>query len=227
MSMPPQPPADAPESPAETLQCNVSTIGERAVPRTAAQRRWYRLLRLLGWDIEGCYPAVPKYVLVVAPHTSNWDFVYGFIVSRAIDLGFPHWLGKDALFRPPLGAVLRKLGGIPVDRRASQQYVDRVAADFARQPHFVLAITPEGTRGKTEYWKTGFYYMALRAGVPIVLGYLDYGRKLVGLGPVFVPTGDIEADFTMIRTFYGGIRGKHPDKQGEVRIRPRPPSTEE
>lgn len=207
-------------SPADDVEPRLLS-DEEAAPRTAIQRLWYRLLRLLGWDITGYYPRSRKYVLVVAPHTSNWDFFIGFIVSRSVELGFPYWLGKDSLFRQPLGAIFRRLGGIPVDRSESHRYVEAVADEFARQPDFILGITPEGTRRRTEYWKSGFYYIALRAGVPIVLGYLDYARKLAGLGPIFMPSGDIEADFRLIREFYGGIRGKYPDKQGEVRIRPR------
>lgn len=222
MTTPPQPSAGAPADPlAEAVHANVSASGAPLAPHSAGQRLWYRLLRLLGWDIDGHHPAAAKYVLVVAPHTSNWDFMVGFITSRAIGMDFPHWIGKASLFKRPLGALLRRLGGIPVDRSEARQFVDQAAAEFDMRSHFILTITPEGTRGKTEYWRTGFYYIALRAGVPVVLGYLDYGRKRAGFGPAFMPSGDIEADFAWIRAFYAGIRGKYPDEQGEVRVRPR------
>lgn len=224
MSTPIQPSASGGAEPPAQDAGGLLLSDEKVAPHTAVQRLWYRLLKLLGWDIAGHYPAAAKYVIVVAPHTSNLDFFIGFIASRSIKLGFPHWLGKNSLFRWPLGSLLRRLGGIAVDRSGPHQFVDQVAAEFASRPNFILGITPEGTRGKTEHWRTGFYYIALSAGVPIMLAYLDYGRKLAGFGPMLMPSGDIDADFVLIRDFYAGIRGRHPVKQGAVRIRPRTPS---
>lgn len=182
---------------------------------------WRGVLRLLGWRLEFNLPAVSKYIIVVAPHTSNWDFVIGILAAWAIGLPRPRWVGKHTLFNPPLGWIMRAWGGIPVDRRKSQNFVQQVADHIAAEDIFLMGIAPEGTRARTQYWRSGFYYIAHTAGVPIVLAYLDFERKVVGNGPVFEPSGDIEADFEIIRAFYGPIRGKNPHLQGEIRIRPR------
>jgi 1-acyl-sn-glycerol-3-phosphate acyltransferase len=182
---------------------------------------WGALLRLLGWRLEVELPSVSKYVLVVAPHTSNWDFVIGILAAWTLGLPQPRWVGKDSLFKPPLGWIMHAIGGIPVDRSKSQNFVEQVAARFAEEDVFLLGIAPEGTRRHTQYWRSGFYYIAHQAGVPIVLIYLDFARKVVGTGPMIEPTGDIEADFEVIRAFYSTVQGKHPQLQGEIRLRPR------
>jgi 1-acyl-sn-glycerol-3-phosphate acyltransferase len=189
--------------------------------RTFAQRLWYALLRLIGWDLSGFMPDVPKCVVIVAPHTSNWDLPIGFIASRSFNMGFPYWMGKDSIFRWPLGALFRRVGGIPVIRSSSQNYVQQIVDEFARHDHFIFGLAPEGTRTKLEYWKSGFYYIALGAKAPIALGFLDFKRKLAGFGPTFMPTGDVEVDMGFIRRFYSGIVGAHPELQTEARIRPR------
>jgi 1-acyl-sn-glycerol-3-phosphate acyltransferase len=129
------------------------------------------------------------------------------------------WVGKDTLFRGPFAWLFKKLGGIPVNRRARENFVEQMVAAFRSQETLRLAIVPEGTRQAAPHWKTGFYYIALGAGVPIVLGYDDYRRKVVGLGPTILPTGDIHADMERIRTFYAGTVGKHPERQGPIEIR--------
>jgi 1-acyl-sn-glycerol-3-phosphate acyltransferase len=181
---------------------------------------WRAILRLMGWRIEANLPATPKFVLVIAPHTSNWDFVIGLLASYAIGIPKPRWVGKDSLFKPPLGWIMRALGGIPVDRSVRQNFVDQVAARFAAEDTMILAIAPEGTRSHTDYWRSGFYYIAHSARVPIVLAYLDFARKVAGIGPIIQPTGDIHADFATIRAFYSTIQGKYPARQGEIRLRP-------
>ncbi|NJN84380.1 MAG: glycerol acyltransferase [Caldilineaceae bacterium] len=175
----------------------------------------------MGWRIEGAQLTARKCVITVAPHTSNWDFVIGFIASRAFDLPFPHWIGKESLFRGPMGPVMRAIGGIPVDRSAAANVVEQVAAEFAKRDHFIIGVTPEGTRGRTEYWKTGFYYIASRAQVPIIMGSMDYARKVVTFAPEFLPSGDIEVDFERIRAFYTGVTGRNSSKIGAIQIRPR------
>ncbi|TBH17432.1 lysophospholipid acyltransferase family protein [Thermus thermamylovorans] len=176
------------------------------------------VLRGLGWRYHMPPPPSKKYVLVGAPHTSNWDFAVGLLALWALGIR-ARWLGKKELFRPPLGWLLRLLGGIPVDRSRRNNLVEGVAAIFQREEEIAILITPEGTRGKAPYWRTGFYYMALGAGVPIALGYADFRRKEVGIGGYLWPTGDLRRDFAAIRAFYGDKVGLRPEKQGPVRLR--------
>jgi 1-acyl-sn-glycerol-3-phosphate acyltransferase len=129
------------------------------------------------------------------------------------------WIGKDTLFRGLVGWLLRRLGGIPINRRSRENFVEQMVAAFHMNESLMIAILPEGTRRNAAYWKTGFYYIAWGARVPIVLGYADYSRRVVGVGPVFHPTGDIQADFETIRAFYTGITGKHPERQGAIQLR--------
>jgi len=182
------------------------------------------LLRLIGWQIEGDLPDAPKFVLIVAPHTSNWDVPIGLICAYALGLlnGWPYgYMVKDSAVRwPVLGALIRWLGGIPINRRAANNVVEQMADFLRARDRFMLAITPEGTRKKTAYWKTGFYHIACQAQIPIVLAFLDYARKVGGIGPVLLPSGDIEADFEIIRKFYAGVTARFPHEFGEVRAKP-------
>ena len=180
------------------------------------------LLRLLGWRVAGDLPDTPKFVLVVAPHTSNWDFPIGLICAYA--LGLTRWpygymMKLSVVKWPVLGWFMKSVGGIPIDRGAARNVVEQMAAIFQQHERLMLAITPEGTRSKTHYWKSGFYHIAKAAGAPIVLAFLDYGRKVGGLGPVFIPSGDAKADLDAIRQFYTGITAKHPDQVGEIRFK--------
>ncbi|MCH8034526.1 MAG: lysophospholipid acyltransferase family protein [Bacteroidetes bacterium] len=177
-------------------------------------------LKLFGWDAVQGLPKFKKYVLIGAPHTSNWDFVLAMLVALAIGLRFK-WLGKHTLFKNPFGYVLKFFGGIPIDRTIHSSVIERVAEMFNNSERLVIAITPEGTRSKTEFWKSGFYYIALNAKVPVAFAFLDYENKKIGVGDHFIPCGDIDADMQIIRNFYSGIKGKRPEKQGEVRVRPR------
>jgi len=170
------------------------------------------LVRALGWQLEGSPPDVPRYVLVGAPHTSNADLTLALLVSVAMGIRL-HWLGKDSLFRPPLGVLLRAVGGIPVERGSRSGTVERMAARIRERDRFVLGISPEGTRGIARHWSTGFYHIAVAAGVPIVLGFADYDKRIAGIGPTVYPTGDIDADFVAIASFYRSMRGKHPERQ--------------
>jgi 1-acyl-sn-glycerol-3-phosphate acyltransferase len=163
-------------------------------------------LRALGWRFEGQLPNVPQFVAIVAPHTSNWDFVVGVAAKFALGIDVS-WLGKHSLFRWPLGMMLRWLGGMPVDRRTANNVVDHSVAAFANRERLVLAITPEGTRSDVERWRTGFYHIARGAGVPVVVVAFDWGRRVIRFGPTVVPSGAVEADMRYIRSLYDGIPG--------------------
>jgi len=175
------------------------------------------ILNQLGWTIHADCPAVDKYVVIAAPHTSNWDFPLGILAAKAINLDI-RWMGKHALFRWPWGWFFRALGGIPVYREQSLDLIQQMAELFARSERLVLALAPEGTRRKTDHWKTGFYYIARAANVPIVLGYLDHGHKQVGIGGAFYPGNDIEMDFKEIRRFYKNRRGKIPQNESLIQV---------
>ncbi len=174
-------------------------------------------LRLVGWTlVDEPAERPPKYVLIGAPHTSNWDFPIGML--GLIGLGVKrNWVGKHTLFRPPLGWLMRALGGVPLDRTKRHNFVEQVVAAFHASDEMVIALTPEGTRSYTPGWKTGFYYIALGAGVPIILGFIDYPRRSLGLGPVFRPSGDLDADLERIRDFYADKTGKRPENKSEIR----------
>jgi 1-acyl-sn-glycerol-3-phosphate acyltransferase len=169
------------------------------------------ILRLTGWRIVGGVPAAPKYVLIAAPHTSNWDFPVALMVCFALRLRV-YWMGKASLFPPLLGAVMRWLGGIPVDRARSGNLVQATVDAYNSNQRLIVIVPPEGTRSKVTQWKTGFYYIAQGAGVPIALGYLDFRRKEAGLSRMFEPTGNIAEDMVEIQSFYAGFTGKNPGK---------------
>ncbi len=157
---------------------------------------------LIGWKIEGDVPQdIKKYIIVVAPHTSNWDFIIGVLV-RGI-MGFKSkYLGKKSLFKPPYGWLFRIMGGYPVDRSKKTNLVDQVVDIYDNHEEFVVAIAPEGTRKDVKEWKTGFYYIAHKAEIPIVPCVIDWKRKLVQFYSPFWPTGDIEKDMPLIREVY-------------------------
>lgn len=163
-------------------------------------------LRLSGWRVEGQLPADSRYVLIGAPHTSNWDFPLALGVCFACNVKI-YWMGKSSLFRGLAGPVMRWLGGIPVNRDKPGGLVGQMITAFGRQPELVLAIPPEGTRSRVSEWKTGFYYIAQRAGVPVLPVYVDGARKVVGIAPLFYPTGDLEGDLLKIRAIYAGKQG--------------------
>jgi 1-acyl-sn-glycerol-3-phosphate acyltransferase len=177
------------------------------------------LMWLFGWRIEGKLPDTPKFVLIAAPHTSNWDLPVMLSLAFAFRTGL-FWMGKDTLFRRPFGAIMRWLGGIPIDRSKSHNVVEQSAEHFRKAESLVMVVPPEGTRQKARYWKTGFYRIAESAGVPIALGFLDYRRKVGGFGPTVVPTGGIEADMETIQAFYANITGKHSDQFDQADVTP-------
>lgn len=170
------------------------------------------ILLIFGWKVVGGLPeGLKKCVLIVAPHTSNWDFIIGRMAFAVLGIR-ARFLIKKEIFKPYLAPVIRRLGGIPVDRSKSSQMVEQVAALFDRYDSLYVVITPEGTRKLVTNWKRGFYYIALKANVPIALGYLDYKEKKCGIGQVMTPSGDFNKDFPSIESFYRGRRAKYPEK---------------
>lgn len=166
---------------------------------------------LTGWKIEGRFPDIKKYIAAVAPHTSNWDFVVGVMARSILHLEKAKFLGKDSLFKPPFGWFFRWLGGYPVDRSKKSDMTEQVAAYFHSHDEFILAMAPEGTRKKVEKLRTGFYYIAKKANVPIVPCGFDFEKKKIIIGAPMYPTDDIECDFAMLKNFYRGIKGKIPE----------------
>ena len=177
-------------------------------------------LRLLGWRIEGAFPDLPKFVIAVAPHTSNWDFIVGVAAMFALDVRLS-FLGKHTLFRGPMGVPMRWLGGIPVDRSSAHGVVGDAVAEFARSEARLLAIAPQGTRKPTARFKSGFLHIARGARVPIVLATLDWGRHVLRLGPVFDQGEDTEADLHRVEAFFAGVRGRKPRDPDSILVPPR------
>ena len=165
------------------------------------------LLDFIGWRVEGDVPNVPKMVIGVAPHTSNWDFIVGVAVMFALDLRID-FLGKHTLFRGPMGAFMRWIGGIPVDRSQPHGVVPEAVAGFGRVGQRVLAIAPEGTRRRGARFKSGFLRIARGAGVPVVFAALDYGTRTVRFGPTFMPGEDIDAELARAEAYFAPIKGK-------------------
>jgi 1-acyl-sn-glycerol-3-phosphate acyltransferase len=171
-------------------------------------------LTLAGWTIEGEFPDRPKFVMIVAPHTSNWDFPVGLMAKFALRLGC-RFIAKHSLFWWPLGLFLRTVGGIPINRSAAADFVDETVRIFDAREKLVLVITPEGTRSRVDRWKTGFHRIARAAGIPIVLVTFDYSRKRVRLGPAFPATADYDSDLAAIQSNITAAMAKHPARYGQ------------
>lgn len=168
-----------------------------------------RILNAFGWKVSITVPDCPKSIICVAPHTSNWDFLWGKLAYASIGrkAGF---LMKEFWFFWPLKYLLRAMGGIPVPRRRGGSLTDAIIEKFRDSERLNIAITPEGTRSRTSRWRTGFLRIATEAKVPVMLGVLDYERKLILIEDEFIPTGDFEADMRFIKRFYRPFKGKHP-----------------
>jgi 1-acyl-sn-glycerol-3-phosphate acyltransferase len=204
------------------LYCRVMISKATNLPKSApkptfSQRLAHAILKMFGWEATGVFPDLPKFVLVGAPHTTNWDFPLAMLLMFAGGVRF-NWIGKDSLFRWPMEGFFRRLGGIPVKRERNSNFVGQIVDAFNHSSHLIIAIAPEGTRSLAKRWKTGFYYMALGAQVPLVLGFVDYRRRQVGVGPVIHPSEDIEATFAELRAFYADKTGKYPHKKGEITL---------
>jgi len=172
------------------------------------------ILRFTGWKYRIVLPETKKFVIIAAPHTTSWDFIIMFLVTRADDLRL-NWVGKDSLFKGPFSGFFRWLGGIKVNRRTRNNFVQTAIEAFVENDQLMLVLAPEGTRSKTKIWKSGFYHIAMGAKVPILLASVDYPSKFLQADQTLMPTGNVKADMDIIRKFYAGKRGKHADQQDE------------
>ncbi len=184
------------------------TMYNTPILRQIVMRLCQFFLKMRGWKLQGKAPTEPKYVLIAVPHTSNWDFPLALAMAFVYRFEM-HWMGKDSLFKGWRGPIMRWLGGIPITRSSANNVVAQTIEAFKASDHLVIAIPPEGTRSKVDKWKTGFYYIALGAKVPIALAFLDYKKKTGGFLPMFHPTGDAETDIVTMRACYSGISGKY------------------
>ncbi len=167
------------------------------------------ILKFSGWKVINVAPATGSYLIIAAPHTSNWDFPLGIAMAFHLHLHV-YFIGKHTLFKGPMGPFMRWLGGIPLDRNASQNFVDASIQTFNTHPNLVMAIAPEGTRSSVPRWKTGFYHMAKGAQIPIGLAYFDFSKKVGGIGEMLETTDDMDADMQAIADFYRNKVGKIP-----------------
>jgi 1-acyl-sn-glycerol-3-phosphate acyltransferase len=195
---------------------NVPVVTPDVATRGNALTRWVgrTLMRLAGWRFTGeGFPAARRFVLIVAPHTSNWDFLVGVMAMYALGIRAT-FLGKDALFKFPLGIVMRYLGGIPVDRTSSRDVVTQSADQVSRADRIILVLAPEGTRKRTDAWRTGFYWIARKAEVPIVPVAFDFSHKAVHVFAPFVPSADAETDMAALKALYRPEMGRYPTGYG-------------
>jgi len=176
------------------------------------------LLKMLGWELEQKQPTTHRYVLIAYPHTSNWDFILGMLAKWAMDMPL-NWVAKHSMFWGPFRPLFIAMGGVPINRDKTIGFIQKNIELFQTRENFVLGIMPEGTRKKTDRLKTGFYHIADGANVPIVLAYLDYKNKKLGVGKVMKTSGNIEADFEVIKGFYQNITGLKPENKSELVIK--------
>jgi len=180
-----------------------TALPHRHTPRLAALARF--AFARSGWRIEGEIPNLPQFVVVGAPHTSSWDFFLAMMLIFGLDLHVS-WMAKHSLFRWPIGGIMRWLGGLAIDRTGRHKVVDQIIAIFAAQPKLIVGLMPEGSRKRAgipvKEWKTGFYYIALGANVPILPLRIDNAGKQVIFGPLLTPSGDLEADLAKLQAFY-------------------------
>ncbi len=177
------------------------------------KRKFCRLiLKMIGWKSAFKVEIPDKCILCVAPHTSNTDFLIGKVIYCAIGGKPVSFLIKKEWFKFPFNLIFKSLGGIPVDRKNKNSLTDQIVEQFNARSHFRLAITPEGTRQANAGWKKGFYYIALRAHVPVLLTYIDYKTKTAGVERIFIPTGNEEKDMYEIKSYFKNFKGKHPER---------------
>jgi len=175
------------------------------------------ILKLLGWTLDNQCPKLDRYVLIGYPHTSNWDFMFGMLAKWAMQMPL-NWVGKHSMFFWPLKSMLIAMGGIPLNRERSTGFIQKNIDLFNEREHFILGLMPEGTRSKTDHWKTGFYHIAHGANVPITLAYMDYKNKIIGIGKTIETSGDLHADFEVIKDFYKDKIGYNPECQSDMVI---------
>ncbi len=187
----------------------VPLVGENVPKRKTYFLPWVGtfIFSLFGWNFKNEFPNIPKFVVIIGPHTSNWDFVFGmaaiFILGARIS-----WMGKQPIFRKPFGGFVRWLGGIPIDRNSSHGMVETMIAQYKSRDKFILALAPEGTRKKVKKWKSGFYSIAAGANVPILMACFDYKDKLISFAPLIYPSGNLNTDMKEMQLFFENIRGK-------------------
>ncbi|MFL6675259.1 MAG: 1-acyl-sn-glycerol-3-phosphate acyltransferase [Massilia sp.] len=186
---------------------------------TWGQRSSLRLLNLLGWKLRYKPLPGPHGIAVVYPHTSNWDFWIGLLGKWALGLHF-RWLAKDSLFRGPMGAVMRYWGGVAIDRSAPMGATRQLAGQMLASDWFWVAITPEGTRGYKPHWKSGFYHLALAAGVPVLLVALDYGKKELRVVETIELSGDPDADMAKVAALYADCQALYPQDAAPIKLAP-------
>ena len=177
-----------------------------------------QILRLLGWTWEGKFPTQSKGVMVVSPHTSNWDLIVAVLFKWALDVRHVNYLAKHSVFWWPLSSIMRFTGGIPVFRHEHRNVVVQVTDMFAERDRLWLAIAPAGTRRKTDYWKSGFYHMAQAAKVPILPVQMDFGRKVLRFGEPYHVIGEVAQDMDHLRSFFGGARGYRNELTTPIRL---------
>jgi 1-acyl-sn-glycerol-3-phosphate acyltransferase len=189
-------------------------------PRCSTLAHYFgRLIYLVsGWQVEGDAPMHRSMLIIAAPHTTNWDAVYLLGAAYSLHLRI-NWLAKNSLFVPVIGSLIRFFGGVPVERSRSTNLVQRLAEQISSSNGTALVVPPSGTRAHTDYWKSGFYRIAMAANIPIVCGYLDYDKKVAGLGLTFFLTGNMTADMDRIRDFYAGVAAKYPANKSRIRLR--------
>lgn len=176
------------------------------------------IMRSCGWTVVFRWPPVPKCVVIFYPHTSNWDFIWG--VLAYLSLGWKlRFCAKDDWFRWPFGILARALGGIPVNRRASTGFVEQLKREYDHAEEMYVAITPEGTRSRTEYWKSGFYHLALATKTPVGLGFMDFPNKRIGVDTYIELSANEEQDLARFRAYYADKRGVRPSLQGDIRFK--------
>jgi len=193
------------------------TVFDTPVVRTLFRGASLLLLRAFGWRRVGDCPDLPRYVLIGAPHTSWWDAIFALAIAFAFRLKL-FWMVKHTVFRWPFRFALGWLGGVPINRASREHVVSQVVHEFQANETLVLGILPEGTRRKVDYWKSGFYHIAMGADVPVLLAFLDYPSRTGGFGPLITLTGDEALDMTRIAEFYSTKRGRHPELMGPMRL---------
>ena len=177
------------------------------------------ILKLIGWKLDERVPETQRYVLIAYPHTSNWDFILGMLAKWGMGLPI-NWVAKHSMFWGPFKPVFIAMGGVPLNREKTTGFIQKNIELFAQREQFILGLMPEGTRSKTDHWKTGFYHIAHGANVPIALAYLDYKNKVIGIGEIIQSSGDIHADLKIIKAFYKDKIGYKPEKQSAISIAP-------
>lgn len=174
-------------------------------------------LNVIGWRVSGEVPP-GSYVMIAAPHTSNWDLPIMLAIAALLGTRIS-WMGKEQIFRWPFARLMQWLGGVPVRRDKSSNMVDQMVDLFHTSEGLILVVPPEGTRGRAEHWRSGFYYIAVGAEVPVIPGYLDYRTRIGGVGAPIPLSGNVTKDMDAIRAFYGPLQGKRPELQGRIELR--------